>query len=902
MKTRTWPVTAVAVLALAISLSACASDAIVRRSGAARTMGPSRAAAVVRYDIQYLRDLEKWINKLREEQKDPALRDDVGLLFALDELAEVYAFRSVNFEGARVANGEAVELLRRVRQEAQGRIGWYFNPNRRLYAFLMGPFKSFQGITTVEAVDDDVGVDSGLRWTGRASEPVKSVYSPSVLRRAFAADLELVADRIAARERFLDEVTGSRGAREASQSPPEGEEASVAELKIWGETFRSVGEPARSWLLLERVWGLHDQMGREAWVAKVIETGRPLIAAPDRDGEGLVIGIVARLRVGYAHLLAGEAQMGVGLVEEALGLVEAFDRNQESGYQAARSGMYKAAGLSAAQGVLNLGGGPLGWAMGALHIALGSAAVVLQEQMIRAQYGEGRHGLATFLTEAERIGFHFEMGRAYEATGHTAKAIEQYKRAIEIIERQRATIRTEAGRIRYLRDKEAPYKRLIPLLLRTGDAAGAFEYSERARSRAFLDLLASGQVRLGTPEEAGAYERLVRQQAETEVLVEAGQLPRPLAVQVRALLRDVEVQPVPQNVSLQFESLTSVQVAKVEEISGVLGKDAALLTFFVGDDETTVLLVQDGSIAGWIRPVGRSDMVGMVGRFRQVLHSPLRGSARDGDIEELNTTGARLYRELLGSVLEAVKKPIVYIVPHGPLHYLPFAAIHDGRAYLLDRFTLAMVPSGTVLTYLEKKTSTGGPVVVLANPDLDDPRLDLRHAELEGTGIRAGRQDVVLLTRKLATEARLREWAPKARALHLAAHATLDVQRPLESAVLLAPGDGQDGRLTAGEVFGLRLPGSLVVLSACETGLGQIATGDELIGLTRAFMYAGAPHIVATLWRVEDESTAALMVEFYKRMSAVPVAEALRQAQQNVRTRYPHPFFWAPFSVFGHHR
>ena len=230
-------------------------------------------------------------------------------------------------------------------------------------------------------------------------------------------------------------------------------------------------------------------------------------------------------------------------------------------------------------------------------------------------------------------------------------------------------------------------------------------------------------------------------------------------------------------------------------------------------------------------------------------------------------------------------------------------AIHDGSQYLVDRFTLLTVPSGTVLTYLEKKPRAAkGATVVFANPDLGDPRKDLPFAEREGAAIQARRPDAVLLKRNAALEARARKLAPGANLLHFASHSTFDADRPLNSAVMLAPGEGDDGALTAGEIFGLRLPGSLVVLSGCETGMGTVASGDELIGLTRAFMYAGAPQLVATLWQVEDEATALLMEEFYKGMPAKPAAEALRQAQTNIRTRYPHPFYWAAFTTFGHHR
>jgi CHAT domain-containing protein len=270
---------------------------------------------------------------------------------------------------------------------------------------------------------------------------------------------------------------------------------------------------------------------------------------------------------------------------------------------------------------------------------------------------------------------------------------------------------------------------------------------------------------------------------------------------------------------------------------------------------------------------------------------------------ELDALTANLYRDLLAPAFARLTKRIVYVAPHGPLHYLPFAAISDGREHLIDRYTLLTTPSGTVLTYLAKKQKTApATTVVLANPDVGDRALDLPYAEREGAIVQARRAGTILFSRSDATKGRLREWAPKSGVLHVAAHARLDVRRPLQSAVLLAPGEGHEGRLTAGEVFGLTLPSTLVVLSACETGLGSLASGDELIGLTRAFMYAGAPQVVATLWRISDESTAELMDEFYGQLRTQPPAQALRAAQLRLRTRYPDPFYWAAFSVFGHAR
>ena len=132
---------------------------------------------------------------------------------------------------------------------------------------------------------------------------------------------------------------------------------------------------------------------------------------------------------------------------------------------------------------------------------------------------------------------------------------------------------------------------------------------------------------------------------------------------------------------------------------------------------------------------------------------------------------------------------------------------------------------------------------------------------------------------KEATEEKAKSLSPQNDIIHFATHAELNENDPLSSAVLLARSDKEDGRLEVREIFRMDLKASLVVLSACETGLGKLSSGDELVGLTRAFIYAGTPSVVASLWNVEDSSTAALMASFYKNLKTMTKVEALRQAQ-----------------------
>ena len=134
-------------------------------------------------------------------------------------------------------------------------------------------------------------------------------------------------------------------------------------------------------------------------------------------------------------------------------------------------------------------------------------------------------------------------------------------------------------------------------------------------------------------------------------------------------------------------------------------------------------------------------------------------------------------------------------------------------------------------------------------------------------------------------------------------HADLDEEDPLGSVLRLTPSQSDDGRLEVQEIFGWELDANLVVLSACETGLGKLTRGDELTGLTRAFIYAGTPSIVTTLWKVSDRASYELMRDFYRQLKAgKEKADALRQAQLTTLQAYPHPYFWAAYQLTGEPR
>ena len=243
------------------------------------------------------------------------------------------------------------------------------------------------------------------------------------------------------------------------------------------------------------------------------------------------------------------------------------------------------------------------------------------------------------------------------------------------------------------------------------------------------------------------------------------------------------------------------------------------------------------------------------------------------------------------------------IVPHRELSAVPFAALLDGRdRFLVDRYAISITPSLQVLdTVSRRQPAAISPALVVGNPssmpDLLDP---LPASETEANAIAALLNTTPLLNRQ-ATETAVKQQLATARILHLATHGVLETDdRGIETAWLAFGPDGQnDGKLDLLEVFDSNLSAELAVLSACDTNRGQV-TGEGVIGLGRAFLRAGTPTVVASLWKVPDEQTAMLMEAFYEELLAGrDRADALRLAQLKVREQYPNPHYWAAFVLIG---
>lgn len=281
--------------------------------------------------------------------------------------------------------------------------------------------------------------------------------------------------------------------------------------------------------------------------------------------------------------------------------------------------------------------------------------------------------------------------------------------------------------------------------------------------------------------------------------------------------------------------------------------------------------------------------------------------------EEPKGVRADLYKYENMSLYDILIKPVnphltrkrLGIVPHGILHYLPFAALRHNDRFLIEDYSLVYFTSATVYKFCKNKSKElGGEILAFGNPDLGQPSLDIPFALKEVASISNLYPKSQVLVRAEASEEAFKSLSGSYNVLHLASHGTFNADQPLQSALLLSPSGKEDGKLTVSEIFDLELNASLVTLSACQSGMSRIKAGDELMGFPRAFIYAGVPAVVATLWNVSDEATAILMDDFYRNLKVSDKAEALRSAQlkllKNPGSR--NAYYWAAFYLTGDFR
>jgi CHAT domain-containing protein len=346
-------------------------------------------------------------------------------------------------------------------------------------------------------------------------------------------------------------------------------------------------------------------------------------------------------------------------------------------------------------------------------------------------------------------------------------------------------------------------------------------------------------------------------------------------------------------------SLVSVDTASLAEIQDLLDEGTTLVEFFVTDKNTYVFIVTRQRFEVIEIDVSRSQL------FETILIYY--------DFAETNSphpnTLRQLYEWLIQPVAPYLETDAILIVPYGILHYVPFAALTDGNDYFIDKYVPFALPSANALRFVPDEPQDFDTALVIGNPTGTGGLSPLPFAEREAQSVAELFKTQPLLGNE-ATETIFRAEADRNNILHIAAHGAYNPDSPLFSSIYLASDNQYDGRLDVFEIYDLDLTHktSLVILSACETQLGAkglrtglgVTAGDEVVGLTRSFLYAGTPSVIASLWNVDDEATGLLMERFYTHLrEGTGKAAALRQAQIEVREEYPNPYYWSAFMLSG---
>lgn len=558
----------------------------------------------------------------------------------------------------------------------------------------------------------------------------------------------------------------------------------------------------------------------------------------------------------------------------------------------------------------------------------------------------------------------YGIARLERDQGRLAEARESIAAALLGLEALRADVQSRELRASFLGSRREYYELEIDVLMRLHEREPsqridleALRTSEAARARSLLDLLAdaNAEIREGTDAALHERERSLRQHIvsllDRQVRLLAGEHSEAEAIQVaqevaylsaehEAVLAQARA------ASPRYAGLTQPRILAAPEIQSLLDDETVLVEYALGDERSYAWVVLHDQVWSFTLPARAA-----IESAARALHDRLEQLPRDtGGVDpRLAESASRLSDLILAPLAGRLSRKRLVFAGEGALQVVPLGLLPVNGVPLVADHEIVSLPSASVLAAL-RQTIGGRSVApktlaVLADPvfEADDPRVrDARRSAPDpvvvpasvrgaarGTGQRLSRllfsrreaRDVLGLV-PAADRKELLDFdaslttvtSPEMaqyRILHLATHGVLNSAHPELSGIVLSlvdrQGRPQQGFLSAFDVFNLRLSADLVVLSACRSALGKQIRGEGLVGLTRAFMYAGAPRIVASLWTVDDAATAALMKRFYQGLlgpERLSAAAALNRAQQDVRRqrRWQHPYYWAGFILQGEWR
>jgi CHAT domain-containing protein len=501
--------------------------------------------------------------------------------------------------------------------------------------------------------------------------------------------------------------------------------------------------------------------------------------------------------------------------------------------------------------------------------------------------------------QALRYSAHVLLGKIGEVEKKIAQAQRHYYAAVATLERVQRHL-TLALRPNFLEDKSEAFHSLLRLQLSTGQVERAFETLERTKSQIFLNYITHRDaLRWSSKDNNALTEELNTLRREHQwfyqlahnVEANAGYVTHEQALQEVAQ-REKRIRAVVEQLHLAGEQDTPyTPLPALETLQRNIPAGAALIEFYNDGSWVWAFCLTSTSIEVRLLPLSVAQIDDLLAKYQFNLACALQAPAGSALVTSLmhlsRQISMRLYQGLLGPLEDRIKEcHRLIITPYGALHYLPFNTLYTGTQYLIERVELVVVPTATVLANSTPRRASGA--LSLAYTWEGKLPHTLREAALVQQLFGGARHDE-------AERDHLNK--PPQQILHIAAHGKHRIDQPDLSYIQLA-----DGQLYTDDLLQHDLSYELVTLSACETGRANVAAGDELIGLGRGFLYAGAGAIVSSLWRVDDAVTFQLMETLYQTLKAgKSKAAAMRTTQCALLAEQPmlHPAFWGAFQLIG---
>ncbi|MGH9715528.1 MAG: CHAT domain-containing protein [Candidatus Acidiferrales bacterium] len=529
-----------------------------------------------------------------------------------------------------------------------------------------------------------------------------------------------------------------------------------------------------------------------------------------------------------------------------------------------------------------------------------------------AECSRAMERLSALDAPALRFQAEFLAGQIAEASGALPIAYQFFQRAREALETLRSSLHGEELKIAFMKNRLEVYECLVDICMnnsgRKTDGEEAFGYMEMAKSRSLAELLVH-HAQQPLPDAPGGQSNLVRKiremreelnwyyrrleieqlQTGTPSPERIEQLRQKALAQENDLLRALHELPQSHNAG------PHVAPESVDRVRDSLPKSAAMIEYFSVKGHFVAAILTHRSLEIFpLTPVSRVvNLLRMLefqiskfrlgGEYTRQFAKPL--------LESAQAHLRNLYVEILAPIRSGLSGDHLIIVPHGVLHYLPFHALLQGDRYLIDDFSISYAPSATTFALCQRNPGrSDGPPLVMGVPDARAPFI-LEEVQAVSKSL----PGATLLVGAEANESNLQQKGLGSRAIHIATHGTFRQDNPMFSNIRLG-----ETNLGLYDLYQLKLDCELMTLSGCATGLNVVTAGDELLGLVRGLLFAGARSLLLSLWDVHDRTTAEFMTAFYQRLSfSQSKAAALQSTMLAMRERYPHPYFWAPFTLIG---